>query len=77
MGKFTVSMAALTVLAVAFASAPASAERNWGPVKNGGQCWKESANNSGSNAGTWGYWSACPAPASVAVAPRRSHHASR
>jgi hypothetical protein len=77
MREFTVSAAAMTVLAVLLASAPASAERNWGPIKNGNQCWKEQSNTSGINAGTWGYWAACPETASVAVAPRHHHRYSR
>jgi hypothetical protein len=74
MKTFTISAATMTVLAALLASAPARAERNWGPLKNGDQCWKEQVNTGGFNAGTWGYWTACPAAASVAVEPRHHHH---
>jgi hypothetical protein len=66
--------AAFGVLA---AWAPALAERNWGPNQQNSQCWNSQVGNSGSNAGTWGYWSACPQKASAVVAPaqnRRVRH---
>lgn len=71
MREFTLSAAALTVLAIALASAPANAERNWGPIRNGNQCWNASFGHGANNAGTWGYWAACPEAAAVTVAPRR------
>jgi hypothetical protein len=78
-------MTKYAVYAVAFALAtlvtvPAMAEMNPGPTKNGSQCWKAQVNHGGSNGGTFGYWDACPQPASVAVAPasraqKRTRHA--
>jgi len=59
------------------ASAPALADRNAGPNQQNSQCWNSQVGNSGSNAGTWGYWSACPQRAGVVVAPaqnRRARH---
>jgi hypothetical protein len=80
-------MQKLTIAAVTIAfgalvaSAPAHADRNWGPTQQNGQCWNASVGHNGPNAGTFGYWGACPQTASVAVAPARraSHrrHASR
>jgi hypothetical protein len=79
MHKLTI--AAAIAFGALLASAPANAERNWGPMQQNGQCWKASVGHNGSNAGTWGYWDACPKPASVAVAPasRKAtrRHASR
>jgi hypothetical protein len=73
MKQFSYALAAVAVAAL-FASAPAKAEYNYGPTKNGAQCWTTSPNHSGSNGATWGYWGACPATASVAIAPRHRHH---
>ena len=65
-------VALCTVAAVAFAalmsSAPAFAELNAGAIKNGNLCWK----NSPSRKGEFGYWSACPQPASAVVAPKQT-----
>jgi len=71
MGKLTVS-AAVVALAATFAAAPASAERNPGPIVQNGQCWHaQFAHGVGSgNTGTWGYWSACPQTASIAAPAR-------
>ncbi len=75
MTKFALLTAA--AFALAFAAAPASAEMNYGPVKNGNQCWKGSPNHTaGSNGGTWGYWDACPTAAgATAHVIHRRHHA--
>jgi len=65
-----------TAAAFGALAAPALAERNWGPNQQNSQCWNSQVGNSGSNAGTWGYWSACPQKASAVVAPaqnRRPH----
>ena len=79
MTKFAVYAAAAFALATVV-SAPAMAELNYGPIKNGNQCWNAAANHSGSNGSTWGYWGACPQAASTAAAPVarlhvRRHHA--
>jgi hypothetical protein len=76
-------IAVYTTAAIALAtlvSAPAMAELNYGPTKNGSQCWSNSVNHNGSNGSTYGYWGACPKTASVAAAPaprvrHRTHHA--
>jgi hypothetical protein len=61
MRQFTI--AAATVAIAALISAPATAERiNGGPIKQNGQCWQ---NQKGSETGTFGYWKACPQPASA------------
>jgi hypothetical protein len=63
MRKFTV--VAAIALAAAFSSVAAKAEYNYGPVKEGKLCWKTSL---GGAAGVnFGYWEACPAPASARV----------
>jgi hypothetical protein len=59
------------------ASAPALADRNSGPNQQNGQCWNSQVGSSGSNAGTWGYWSACPEKASAVVAPAQNRRARR
>ncbi len=76
MREFTFSAAAMTVLAVLLASAPASADRNPGPLVQNGQCWHWSVNNAG-NGGHYGYWETCPQKAAAVVAPRHHHRASR
>ncbi len=73
-----ITIVAAIAVAASLAAIPAKAERNWGPLRQNGQCWQASPNHSGSNAGTWGYWGACPQAASTAaVATRRHHRASR
>jgi hypothetical protein len=79
MTKIAVYTAAAFALAT-LVSAPAMAEVNYGPMKNGSQCWSSSVNHNGSNGSTFGYWGACPKAASVAAAPaqrvhHRTHHA--
>jgi hypothetical protein len=63
MHKFTISAAAIAL--ATFGAAPASAERNWGPVQDNGKCWHAQVNHGGNSAGTWGYWEACPQPAAA------------
>ena len=85
MSKLMISAAA-AALVIAFA-VPASAERNWGPVRQNGQCWHSSPGAGGPNAGTWGYWEACAQAASTVRAsgnelrrplrPRRDQHNDR
>jgi hypothetical protein len=76
MRKFVISVAAMTVFAGHAASVPAKADFNFGPVQNGNQCWNSSPNSN--NSKEFGYWAACPQPASVAAPTHRKnrHHAS-
>ncbi len=75
MRQFTVYTAAALALAAVLASAPARAEMNYGPNKNGSQCWKATPGFSGNSGGTFGWWEPCPQPASATVTPRhRRHH---
>jgi hypothetical protein len=65
MRNFLITAAALATFAT-LASAPASALDNYGPTKQGNECFT-------SNVGremTFGVWGACPKPASVAPAPK-------
>jgi D-alanyl-D-alanine dipeptidase len=73
MGKFMISAAAMMVFATLVATAPAKADFNFGPVQNGNLCWTYTPNSK-----EFGYWGACPRPASVATPTRRKshHHAS-
>jgi hypothetical protein len=70
MCKFTV-LAAAAALAATLTLGPANADYHFGPVQNGNQCWKSSG---GGSAKDFGYWSACPQPAS-ASATRTVRHA--
>jgi hypothetical protein len=72
MRKFVISAAAVTVLAGLAASAPAKADFNFGPVKNGNLCWTLTPNSN--NSKEFGYWAACAQPASVAAPTRRKNH---
>jgi hypothetical protein len=58
-----VTSAAVAAAIITFVAAPASAERNWGPHQQNGQCWSQQVNHGGNSAGTWGYWAPCPTPA--------------
>jgi len=74
MHRFSAYAIAAFAVAALFASAPASAEYHFGPVKNGTQCWKAANANLNS---AYGYWDQCPAAASTTAAatPRhRRHH---
>ncbi len=75
MQKLTIAVATIA-FGAALASAPASAERNWGPIVQNGQCWHPQVNHAGNSAGTWGYWEACAQRAStpVVVARRYQRH---
>lgn len=68
MRHFLITAAATAAFAALLASAPASADTNYGPAQNAGQCWKSSQGYG--REGRFGYWSACPEAASVATAPR-------
>ena len=56
----------------------AKADMNYGPVKNGDQCFTKSGNGSES---MWGWWGPCPQPAAAAVerhpTAQHEHHAKR
>ena len=67
MHKLSVYTVATVALVGLFATAPARADYNYGPAKNGTQCWKSAPGWTGSNGGMYGYWEACPAPAAAAV----------
>jgi len=72
MREFMISAAAMTVFAAvgATAPAPAKADFNFGPVQNGNLCWTYTPNSR-----EFGYWGACPQPASVAAPTHhKSHH---
>jgi hypothetical protein len=74
MRKFTISAAAATAFLALMASAPAVAEYHFGPNQNGNQCWHGSVYGTvpGRPAGAsngFGYWGACPQPASTTAAP--------
>jgi hypothetical protein len=88
MRKFIISAAATTAFVALLTSAPAMAEYNYGPMKNGDQCWNGSSygamvvpGRAGGSSNGFGYWAACAAPASATPAPapkhRRHHTTSR
>jgi hypothetical protein len=66
--RIIVSTAVAIVLAAMLSAAPAKAEYNYGPAQNGNQCWKVSASSR-----DFGYWSACPQPASTPVTRTARH----
>jgi hypothetical protein len=68
--KLTIVTAAAVLTAAALSTA-ANAEINWGPVKNGNQCWTYSF---GSAHNEYGFWGPCPAPAAVSAAATAAHH---
>ena len=68
--KFTIVTAAALLMGAALSTA-ANADINWGPDKNGKQCWKYSF---GGGHNEYGYWDACPAPAATTVSHPVRHH---
>jgi len=71
MRQFT-ALAAAALVAAVLSSGPAKADYHYGPVENAGQCWKPSPTSR-----DFGYWSACPKPASTSVTHtvrRQRHH---
>ncbi len=56
------AFAAAILFATTLSSISARADYHFGPVKNGDQCWKSSP-----SAKDFGYWGACPQPASAPV----------
>ena len=69
MQKFVIFATAVTVLAALVTTAPVKADFNFGPVQNGNLCWTLTPNSK-----EFGYWGACPQPASVAAPTHRKHH---
>jgi hypothetical protein len=70
MRKLMISAAAMTAFAALLASAPAKADANFGgPIQKGDQCWTNSTSSK-----DFGFWGACPKPASVAVTRPVRHH---
>jgi hypothetical protein len=55
--RFTISATTMMVFAISLASAPAKADHNPGPVRNGNQCWY----NANKRHSDFGYWAPCPA----------------
>jgi len=69
MRQFTISAAAMTVIAALVA--PAWADHlGGGPIKNGSQCFTNAS--SFSRDARFGSWGTCPQTASVAVAPQQT-----
>jgi hypothetical protein len=68
--KVVLSSAAAFVVVTVMSSA-AFADMNPGPVQNGKMCWKDTV----ARKGEFGFWAACPAPASVATAPKQTRRA--
>jgi hypothetical protein len=73
----TFTIVAATIALAALTAVPASAERNWGPLSQNGQCWNAQVGHGGPNAGTWGYWAACPQKASATIATTTHRRAAR
>jgi hypothetical protein len=72
MQRLTLMTAAAAMLAGGvLAGTPAKAEYNYGPMKNGSQCYNYSAN--GWNNQGFGAWKACPTEAAKPV----THHAKK
>jgi hypothetical protein len=55
MSKLIICAAAV---ALAFATVPANAEHNVGPLRNGDQCWHNQTGPHGASG--YGYWETCP-----------------
>jgi hypothetical protein len=74
MRKFVLTAAAMTAFAAL--SAPASAEMNYGPLKDGNKCFTTQI---GGGKDGIGYWGACPQAASVtpAAKPKARRNAAR
>jgi hypothetical protein len=79
MRKFIISAAAMSAFAALLASAPAMAEYHFGPTQNGNQCWIGNGGapaipgRVGGSSGYFGYWGACPKPASATATPAPRH----
>ena len=74
MRQFTIAAATVAIAAL-ISAAPASADRLMGgPVKQNGQCFKHTSG--GIAEATWGYWQACPKPASAPAVQRNTRRRS-
>jgi hypothetical protein len=74
MSQFTIAAATVAIAAL-ISAAPASAEKiSGGPIKQNGQCFKHTSG--GISESTWGYWTACPKPASAPTVQRAARHRS-
>jgi hypothetical protein len=71
MQRLTLVIAGLVVGAT-MAGTPALAEYNYGPVKNGSQCYKASRTWGEMN---FGYWEPCAGSAAPAAGKATHHHA--
>jgi hypothetical protein len=69
MRQLLMAAAAVTMCAGLLASVPAKAEYNFGPIRNGNQCWKAAP---GHGRDGFGAWNACPAAARAAVPAGRT-----
>ena len=69
MHQRAVYAAAIVMSAAMFAVLPAKADMNTGPVKKANQCWIGARGLADMG---FGYWAACPQPASTATQPRRT-----
>jgi hypothetical protein len=68
MRQLTIAAATVAIAAL-ISAAPASADRlNGGPIKQNGMCFKHTSG--GTAEATWGYWQACPKPASAPAVQR-------
>ena len=65
----TIVTAAIVAMGAAL-STTAYAELNWGPDRNGNQCWKYSAKDSHNG---YGYWANCP-EAAATTTTTATHH---
>ena len=73
MRKFMISAAVMTAFAALLGSAPSKAEYNYGATRNGNQCWTSAISHGRDG---FGFWRACPQPASLVTTPsaqRRRH----
>jgi hypothetical protein len=69
MRTLAITVAAVSMLAAGAVTALADANQG-GPIKQGNQCWNPSPMSGQHTANGFGYWGACPTPASTAVTPR-------
>ena len=73
MKKLVICAAAAFAVATLMPSAPALADMNYGPVKNGNQCWKDADKRKAE----FGFWAACPQAASASRQGRGGNAADR
>ena len=65
MRNFLIAAATMTAFAALTVAPPAKADMHYGPTQSAGKCFKWSAGNGRDS--TFGYWDACPKPASTAA----------